>query len=151
MNDKPANAAPDANTGDTVIGEGGESGDIIPGQSLVFATLEVCLCALLRHLPNLNPASPCLGLGATWKQSKMTEDASQLIGCVVQILGDLPGLCSPAGKYKNIIKIVVQIMGDLPGLCSPAGKYKNIIKIKLIPVLFNTLNKVACISYRRQV
>ncbi|ESO02529.1 hypothetical protein HELRODRAFT_155831 [Helobdella robusta] len=34
--------------------------EIIPGKSLVFATLEVCLCVLVRHIPSLNPAIPSL-------------------------------------------------------------------------------------------
>jgi hypothetical protein len=32
-----------------------------PGKSVVFAALEVCLCALLRQIPSLNPQAPATG------------------------------------------------------------------------------------------
>ncbi len=39
----------EAKSNGTVQEEGGESGEIIPGASVVFATLEVCLCLLVRQ------------------------------------------------------------------------------------------------------
>ena len=38
-----------------LLGEGGDDGHIEPGRSVVFATLEVCLCVLVRHYPDLSP------------------------------------------------------------------------------------------------
>ena len=44
------------------VGEGGAGGDEMEaGKSVVFATLEVCLCALLRQIPALNPQAPQTG------------------------------------------------------------------------------------------
>ena len=38
-----------------LLGEGGDDGLLEPGRSVVFATLEVCLCVLVRHYPDLSP------------------------------------------------------------------------------------------------
>ena len=98
--DQPANK-------EIVIGEGGESGEITPGKSLVFATLEVCLCVLVRHVPTLNP-SP--GAGKLTPQSngpvKLNASASHLVGSAMQIMVELPVLCSPKGEKILIIKLV---------------------------------------------
>ncbi|XP_063832708.1 HEAT repeat-containing protein 5B-like [Ostrinia nubilalis] len=37
------------------LGEGGPTGDLPPGKSLVFAALELCVCLLVRRLPALSP------------------------------------------------------------------------------------------------
>uniref|UniRef100_A0A673BSA6 HEAT repeat-containing protein 5A n=1 Tax=Sphaeramia orbicularis TaxID=375764 RepID=A0A673BSA6_9TELE len=37
------------------FGEGRDTGGLIPGRSLVFAALELCLCVLVRKLPQLSP------------------------------------------------------------------------------------------------
>ena len=88
--DQPANKP-------VVIGEGGENGDIIAGKSLVFATLEVCLCVLVRHIPSLNPALPSTGFQNPHKHVRVSEETSQLLTSVLQVMGELPPLCSPQG------------------------------------------------------
>ena len=42
---------------DPCAGEGGPSGDLLPGTSLAFAALEVCLCLFVKYHPNLDPSS----------------------------------------------------------------------------------------------
>jgi hypothetical protein len=79
-------------------GEGGESGEVIPGQSIVFATLEVCLGVLSRRVPALNPAAQTTGFQMSKKHSQVTEEISQLLSNVVQVLADLSSLCSVPGK-----------------------------------------------------
>lgn len=37
------------------FGEGRDTGGLVPGRSLVFAALELCLCVLVRKLPQLSP------------------------------------------------------------------------------------------------
>jgi hypothetical protein len=39
----------------------GESGDIEPGKSLVFAALEACMCVITKQIPVLNPSAPSTG------------------------------------------------------------------------------------------
>lgn len=37
------------------FGEGRDTGGLVPGRSLVFGALELCLCVLVRKLPQLSP------------------------------------------------------------------------------------------------
>uniref|UniRef100_A0A6Q2YDQ4 HEAT repeat-containing protein 5B n=1 Tax=Esox lucius TaxID=8010 RepID=A0A6Q2YDQ4_ESOLU len=39
------------------LGEGGETGELLPGKSLVFAAMELLVFVLVRHLPQLNTRS----------------------------------------------------------------------------------------------
>uniref|UniRef100_A0A8P4K7T2 HEAT repeat-containing protein 5A n=1 Tax=Dicentrarchus labrax TaxID=13489 RepID=A0A8P4K7T2_DICLA len=49
------------------FGEGRDTGGLIPGRSLVFGALELCLCVLVRKLPQLSPklagTSPTVSAG----------------------------------------------------------------------------------------
>ena len=80
-----------------LLGEGGNTGEIIPGQSLVFAVLEVCLCLLVRQLPALNPTP---GPTPIVRQHCFapTEESGQLIAAALTSMETLPRLCSPQGK-----------------------------------------------------
>lgn len=78
-------------------GEGGDSGEIIPGQSIVFAALEVCLGVLSRRVPALNPAAQSTGFHVPVRASQMTDDVAQLLSNVVKLLAELPNLCSLPG------------------------------------------------------
>ena len=81
-----------------VIGEGGESGDIVSGKSVVFATLEVVLCVLVRHLPALNPSLPAAGFHPPTRHMRLTEETCRLVSSALNVMTELPPLCSPAGK-----------------------------------------------------
>lgn len=78
------------------LGEGGSSGELVPGRSLVFAALEVCLCLLVRQLPALNPVG---GKGPTslLHQPSQGPESRQLIAAALNAVEILPDLCSPAG------------------------------------------------------
>ena len=80
-------------------GEGGDTGEIIPGQSIVFATLEVCLGVLSRRVPTLNPAAQSTGFQYVTRSGQVTEEVCEMLSTVVQVLTDLPSLCSIAGMY----------------------------------------------------
>ena len=87
----------EAKSNGTVQEEGGESGEIIPGASVVFATLEVCLCLLVRQLPALNPTVSSAIIQSYTKHAGLSDEASDLISTSVAIMAGLPELCSPAG------------------------------------------------------
>ncbi|XP_078190853.1 HEAT repeat-containing protein 5A isoform X24 [Callithrix jacchus] len=81
------------------FGEGKDTGGLVPGKSLVFATLELCVCILVRQLPELNPkltGSP--GVKAT-KPQMLSEDGSRLVSAALVILSELPAVCSPEVLY----------------------------------------------------
>lgn len=85
------------------FGEGKDTGGLIPGKSLVFATLELCVCILVRQLPELNPkltGSPGVK-GA--KPQMLSEDGSRLVSAALVILSELPAVCSPEGVLDYVI------------------------------------------------
>ena len=47
-----------------LLGEGGLDGVLTPGKSVTFAALEVCLCVLVRHYPELSPRAANLSSAA---------------------------------------------------------------------------------------
>lgn len=79
-----------------VLGEGGESGGLVPGKSLVFAAMELLMFILVRHMPHLSSKvsdSP----SHIAAKSHLSEESARLVAATVTILSDLPSLCSPAG------------------------------------------------------
>lgn len=69
----------------------------MPGKSLVFATLELCVCILVRQLPELNPKLTGSPGVKVLKPQTLSEDASRLVSAALAILAELPAVCSPEG------------------------------------------------------
>uniref|UniRef100_A0A8C0SGI4 HEAT repeat-containing protein 5A n=1 Tax=Canis lupus familiaris TaxID=9615 RepID=A0A8C0SGI4_CANLF len=95
------------------FGEGKDTGGLVPGKSLVFATLELCVCILVRQLPELNPkltGSP--GVKAT-KPQVLSEDGSRLVSAALVILSELPAVCSPEGSISILPTILYLTIGVL--------------------------------------
>ncbi|XP_054433890.1 HEAT repeat-containing protein 5A isoform X2 [Pteronotus mesoamericanus] len=95
------------------FGEGKDTGGLVPGKSLVFATLELCVCILVRQLPELNPkltGSP--GIKAT-KPQMLSEDGSRLVSAALVILSELPAVCSPEGSISVLPTILYLTIGVL--------------------------------------
>ncbi|KAH1172680.1 hypothetical protein KIL84_016519 [Mauremys mutica] len=79
-----------------VLGEGGESGGLVPGKSLVFAAMELLMFILVRHMPQLSPKMSDSPSHVSAKP-QLSEESARLVAATVTILSDLPSLCSPAG------------------------------------------------------
>lgn len=79
-----------------VLGEGGDSGGLIPGKSLVFATMELLMFILVRHMPHLSTKMSDSPSHIATK-TRLSEESARLVAATVTILSDLPSLCSPAG------------------------------------------------------
>ncbi|XP_074145667.1 HEAT repeat-containing protein 5A isoform X2 [Sminthopsis crassicaudata] len=95
------------------FGEGKDTGGLVPGRSLVFATLELCVCILVRQLPELNPkliGSPGI---KTTKAQILSEDGNKLVSAALTILSELPGVCSPEGSISVLPTILYLIIGVL--------------------------------------
>ena len=93
-----SDAGETVNSQKSSVGDGSDSGEIVPGKSVVFASLEVCLCALVRHLPALNPSLPPASvLASSARQTTFTDATYQLLSLTLLTMADLPSLCSPAG------------------------------------------------------
>uniref|UniRef100_A0A8C8MN11 HEAT repeat-containing protein 5A n=1 Tax=Oncorhynchus tshawytscha TaxID=74940 RepID=A0A8C8MN11_ONCTS len=81
------------------FGEGRDTGGLVPGRSLVFGALELCLCVLVRKLPQLSPklaGSPSGGQGGS--SLSLSDSDCRQVAAALAILSDLPSICSPDGK-----------------------------------------------------
>lgn len=108
------------------FGEGRDTGGLVPGRSLVFGALELCLCVLLRKLPQLSPrlagGSPSSGQGAPGAPAGLGAplDANdcRLVAAALAILSDLPSICSPEGKPDCVIILTCKIVCDYIHVCN---------------------------------
>uniref|UniRef100_A0A673BWM9 HEAT repeat-containing protein 5A n=1 Tax=Sphaeramia orbicularis TaxID=375764 RepID=A0A673BWM9_9TELE len=86
------------------FGEGRDTGGLIPGRSLVFAALELCLCVLVRKLPQLSPklagTSPTGPGGSVWT---LSDSDCRLVSSALCVLSELPSVCSPEGQTVLIL------------------------------------------------
>uniref|UniRef100_A0A8B9FQ27 HEAT repeat-containing protein 5A n=1 Tax=Amazona collaria TaxID=241587 RepID=A0A8B9FQ27_9PSIT len=95
------------------FGEGKDTGGLVPGKSLVFATLELCVCILVRQLPQLNPKLTCSPAVQSGKHLLLSEDGSRLVAAALVILSDVPSICSPEGSISVLPTILYLIIGVL--------------------------------------
>ncbi|XP_067647146.1 HEAT repeat-containing protein 5B isoform X5 [Eurosta solidaginis] len=111
------------------LGEGGESGEIVPGISHVYAVLEVCLCVFVRQIPSMNPSVASKLSTIQFKQelaaknsasqsffSVLAEDNGMLVASGLQCAEDLTALCSPKGALTilpTIIFMTTSIMREI--------------------------------------
>ncbi|KAM6201344.1 HEAT repeat-containing protein 5A [Rhynchocyon petersi] len=115
------------------FGEGKDTGGLVPGKSLVFATLELCVCILVRQLPDLNPkltGSP--GVIAT-KPRLLSEDGSRLVSAALVILSELPAVCSPEGSISILPTILYLTIGVLreTAVKLPGGQLSSTVAASL--------------------
>lgn len=137
----PANQEPRglAETVLATVGEGGESGELVAGQSVVHALLEVCLCLLVRQLPQLSPQLASSLHGALRQHRSQQQgsraldpDAGQLIAAALGVIADLPQLCSPAGCMRVVPTILFLVTSVLKEVAvNQPGEH---LVVTLVPV-----------------
>uniref|UniRef100_A0A8C7A6L7 HEAT repeat-containing protein 5A n=1 Tax=Neovison vison TaxID=452646 RepID=A0A8C7A6L7_NEOVI len=115
------------------FGEGKDTGGLVPGKSLVFATLELCVCILVRQLPELNPkltGSP--GVRAA-KPQVLSEDGSRLVSAALVILSELPAVCSPEGSISILPTVLYLTIGVLreTAVKLPGGQLSSTVAASL--------------------
>ncbi|KAM9315636.1 HEAT repeat-containing protein 5B [Gastrophryne carolinensis] len=99
----------------TVLGEGEESGGLIPGKSLVFAAMELLMFILVRHMPQLSSKVSDSPSHIIAKQQQLSEESARLVASTVTILAELPSLCSPAGCMTilpTILYLITKILKE---------------------------------------
>lgn len=106
----PANQETAASLEMDLLGEGGELGEILPGNSLVFAVLEVCLCLIVKQLPALSP-SPNSTITNVLRVTQSTEDSNRLIAAGLCCMENLHKLCSPTGAVSILPTILYLTTG----------------------------------------
>ncbi|KAG8123478.1 hypothetical protein E2320_019060 [Naja naja] len=125
------------------LGEGGDSGGLVPGKSLVFAAMELLMFILVRHMPHLSTKmsdSP----SHSFSKIQLPEESARLVAATVAILSDLPTLCSPAGSMTilpTILFLIIQVLKDtavktvgnqvLPPVSAALQGLKNIVTLPM--------------------
>ncbi|KAF6204448.1 hypothetical protein GE061_002789 [Apolygus lucorum] len=96
------------------LGEGGSDGILVPGKSLVFAVLEVCLCLLVNQIPNLNPGGPLPpSMSSSSSSANGVGIGGVLVSRALNTMGRLPNLCSPSGGVAILPTILFLTTGVL--------------------------------------
>ncbi|XP_050406917.2 HEAT repeat-containing protein 5B isoform X1 [Patella vulgata] len=106
------------------IGEGSDSGDILPEKSIVFATLEVCLCVMVRQVPALNPSAPTTGFQIPTNLNKLTDESISLMGSSITVMCGLPTLCTPQGGISILPTILHLTVNAMREICSRSSERK---------------------------
>uniref|UniRef100_A0A673MTI6 HEAT repeat-containing protein 5A n=1 Tax=Sinocyclocheilus rhinocerous TaxID=307959 RepID=A0A673MTI6_9TELE len=83
------------------FGEGRDTGGLVPGKSLVFGALELCLCTLVRKLPQLSPKLAGSPTGWGGHICSLSSTDCRLVTSALAILSELPSICSPEGKRSR--------------------------------------------------
>ncbi|KAM9365130.1 HEAT repeat-containing protein 5B isoform 2-T2 [Pholidichthys leucotaenia] len=97
----------------STVGEGGDTGELVPGKSLVFAAMELLVFILVRHLPQLNTRVKESPSHVPLRPQRLPEDGGRLVANTVSILAELPSLCSPAGSMTILPTVLFLITGVL--------------------------------------
>uniref|UniRef100_A0AAR2J054 HEAT repeat-containing protein 5B n=1 Tax=Pygocentrus nattereri TaxID=42514 RepID=A0AAR2J054_PYGNA len=96
-----------------VVEEGGDTGELQPGKSLVFAAMELLVFLLVRHLPQVNTKASDSPSHLPTKPQQLPEHSNRLVAVTVSILAELPALCSPAGSMTILPTVLFLICGVL--------------------------------------
>ncbi|XP_049994762.1 HEAT repeat-containing protein 5A isoform X8 [Alexandromys fortis] len=115
------------------FGEGKDTGGLVPGKSLVFATLELCVCILVRQLPELNPKLTGSPRVKAAKPQTLSEEGSRLVTAALVILAELPAVCSPEGSISILPTILYLAIGVLreTAVKLPGGQLSSTVTASL--------------------
>ncbi|XP_032409304.1 HEAT repeat-containing protein 5B isoform X1 [Xiphophorus hellerii] len=97
----------------TGIGEGGDTGELVPGKSLVYAAMELLVFILVRHIPQLNSRVKESPSHAPLRPQRLPDESARLVANTVSILAELPSLCSPTGATTILPTVLFLITGVL--------------------------------------
>ncbi|XP_048863457.1 HEAT repeat-containing protein 5B isoform X3 [Brienomyrus brachyistius] len=97
----------------SALGEGGDTGELVPGKSLVFAAMELLVFILVRHLPQLNARVADSPSHPAHRTQRLPDESARLVAATIAILAELPSLCSPAGSMTILPTILFLITGVL--------------------------------------
>ncbi|XP_050989656.1 HEAT repeat-containing protein 5A isoform X1 [Labeo rohita] len=95
------------------FGEGRDTGGLVPGKSLVFGALELCLCTLVRKLPQLSPKLAGSPTGRGGQTCFLSNTDCRLVTSALAILSELPSICSPEGSVSVLPTVLYLLLGVL--------------------------------------
>ncbi|XP_076062392.1 HEAT repeat-containing protein 5B isoform X2 [Oratosquilla oratoria] len=133
-----------------LLGEGGELGEINPSQSLVFTSLQVCLCVLARHFPRLVPqvVSSAPSLLSPPRHHPSAAQLDVLAASTVTLLTNLPNLCSPAGGVAILPTVLYLTLGLLKE-CGRRGRCHDPTSSPPVVAVLDALASLAKHSFTR--
>jgi hypothetical protein len=116
------------------LDEMGET-EIEPGNSHVYAVLEVVLCLLARQLPALNPSQTTrlttehlqLQLNQNSGVFKLGDDNHMLVALGIQTMEDLTKLCSPQGALAMLPTVLYLTTGVIKEIATKAVNDNSIL------------------------
>lgn len=113
----------------TIEGEGGSEGELLPGTSLVFAGLEVCLCLLVQVFPNINPSNTdthqMMKRTNLSKRIAVEQTTDEQISVVLDVLLESLSMCSPQGALSylpTLLHLVTNILKEAKDLGSRSAQ-----------------------------
>lgn len=121
------------------LGEGGIKGMINTWDSVVYSLLEVGLCVLVRHLPDLCSNlenSSSVSISAQKNRKSLSENESKIIGNCLRILTALINLCSPKGSVIVLPTVLYLIVGVLRELACLSDDY-SIVDEPICSILYS--------------
>ncbi|KAG9336358.1 hypothetical protein JZ751_002705 [Albula glossodonta] len=95
------------------FGEGRDTGGLMLGKSLVLGALELCLCVLVRRLPQLSPKLAGSPMGHGGLPRTLSQSDCRLVSAALAILSELPSICSPEGSVSILPTVLYLLMGVL--------------------------------------
>ncbi|KAJ8391412.1 hypothetical protein AAFF_G00090420 [Aldrovandia affinis] len=110
------------------FGEGRDTGGLIPGKSLVLGALELCLCVMVRRLPQLSPKLAGSPTGQGGLPHAMSQSDCRLVSAALAILSELPSICSPEGSVSILPTVLYLLMGVLrEAVRAPPGEALGLV------------------------
>lgn len=130
-----------------LLGEGEESGDITPENSLVFAVLEVCLCLLVRQLPALSP-SPNSIIVNSLRVTQNSDESGRLIAATISTMENLHKLCSPKGAQSILPTVLYLTTGVIKEIATKhVNNHNNIANNVAVQAALHYLKTLATDKY----
>ena len=106
------------------LGEGGEDGRLEAGRSVTFAVLEVVVCVLVRHFPDISPraaqSSSVIAMQVSISDLVMRDVFRILCQARSRARSRTGSGLSP--EQEELVSTTLGILGQLPSLCSPQGE-----------------------------
>lgn len=131
-----------------MLGEGGDTGDISPENSLVFAVLEVCLCLLVRQLPALSPAPNSIIVNSL-RVTQNSDESGRLIASAITTMENLHKLCSPKGAQSVLPTVLYLTTGVIKEMASKSANQVNAANNVAVQAALHCLKTLATDKYSR--
>ncbi|XP_050428188.1 HEAT repeat-containing protein 5B isoform X2 [Adelges cooleyi] len=112
------------------FGDGGIDGVIEHEKSIVFATLEVCMCLIVRQIPEMNPTP----IVTSTKKLLPNCINHNIIATTLNIMAQLPSLCSPKGGVQ-ILPIIAYLSTNILKELGESSSESSKLEVSVVATL----------------